>query len=100
MTNSQDITFASAAAIQSMQEEKLRAMLHYLKNHSPFYRRLFSEKKVNPDTVRTLEDLVTLPTTTKSDMQQYNWDFLCVPKKRSWIIQPLPERWEALSPLP
>src|SRR5690606_2000427 len=58
----------------------LRQLLQYLEGHSPFYRRLFKEHNIDINNIRTLDDMVFLPTTTKSDMQEHNWEFLCVPE--------------------
>ncbi len=74
------IELASPAAIKAFQEEKLRALLIYLKEHSPYYRKQFEENTVDINRVHTLEDLCDLPITTKDDLQAYNDDFFCVPK--------------------
>jgi len=63
------------------QEEKLKVALQYLNEHSPFYKRLFSQNDINICKVNFLEDLQQLPFTNKSDLQLYNEDFLCVPKE-------------------
>lgn len=55
-------------------------MLNYLATHSPFYKRLFTTHDIDVRGVRSLADLATLPFTTKADMQEHNWEFLCVPK--------------------
>ena len=72
-----DIEFESPAAIKAFQEEKLREALAYLKERSPYYRRMFAEKNMDVDSIKTLEDLTKIPFTEKKDLQLYNWDFLC-----------------------
>jgi phenylacetate-CoA ligase len=62
-----------------MQEEKLRRLLTYLDQNSPFYRRLFASHGIDIPGIKTVEDLVLLPTTAKEDIQQHNPDFFCVP---------------------
>lgn len=74
------IELASPAAIKAFQEEKLRALLVYLKEHSPYYRKQFEENAVDINRIHTLEDLCDLPITTKDDLQAYNDDFFCVAK--------------------
>lgn len=64
----------------SFQFSKLKELLHYLREHSPFYQRLFTRNGIDIAAVRTWDDLQLLPTTTKEDIQQHNWDFLCVPR--------------------
>ncbi|HLZ87816.1 MAG TPA: AMP-binding protein [Puia sp.] len=77
-----DITYRSAGELKLLQEEKLQTLLPWLQEHSPFYRRLFSLHNLQPETIRRLEDLPGIPTTTKEDLQQFNWDFLCVEKNK------------------
>ncbi len=74
----------AAAGVQARgsQEQKLHILLQYLNTHSPFYRELFANNKVDITAIKTLEDLAVLPTTTKEDLQQRNKDFLCVSKDR------------------
>ncbi|RVU91503.1 phenylacetate--CoA ligase family protein [Flavobacterium columnare] len=75
-----EIEKASAHEIKVFQEQKLRELLVYLQAHSPYYQRLFLEQNINIDSIQTLEDLQQLPVTSKTDLQQNNDDFFCVPK--------------------
>lgn len=68
--------------IKLMQEQKLQELLVHLNTHSPFYKELFAKHGVDITSIKTLEDLTKLPTTTKEDLQQRNDDFLCVPKNQ------------------
>lgn len=77
-----DIELQSTERIKLFQEEKLMEALKYIAQHSPFYQNLLREHNVKIERVRTLEDLVQLPVTTKDDLQRSNWDFLCVPKNK------------------
>lgn len=70
---------SSSQEIKTFQEEKLKELLKYLENHSPFYQRLFKENNVQISEIQTLEDLQKIPTTAKNDIQQNNDDFFCVP---------------------
>ncbi|MDR2038105.1 MAG: AMP-binding protein [Bacteroidales bacterium] len=64
--------------IKRFQEQKLTDQLHYLQQKSKFYQRLFREQHIDISKIKTLEDLQYIPVTTKSDLQLYNHDFLCV----------------------
>lgn len=75
-----DIELQSAALIQQFQEKELQHLLGYLRQFSPFYREWFSKHNVNTDSIRTIADLRNIPTVGKEDLQQRNWDFLCVDK--------------------
>lgn len=61
---------------------RLKELLNYLQLHSVFYKNLFESTGINPDDIRSLEDLHKIPTTNKKDIQDHNWDFLCVPNQQ------------------
>lgn len=69
---------ADIQEIKKFQEEKLRELLIYLQDRSPFYQRLFKNNSIKINDIRTLEDLQRIPVTTKDDLQQYNHDFFCI----------------------
>lgn len=75
-----DIELQSAASIRQFQEKGLQHLLGYLRQFSPFYKEWFSLHNVNTDDIRTIADLRNIPTVSKEDLQQRNWDFLCVDK--------------------
>ncbi len=77
-----EIETKSQIEIKRFQENKLSQLLHYLNDHSKFYKDFFKKHKVVIDDVKTLEDLSNIPTTTKDDLQQYNQDFLCVSRNK------------------
>jgi len=66
--------------IKTYQEEKLQALLNYLKNRSTFYSRLFKQNNIDIASIKRLEDLSLIPPTEKQDLQLYNNDFICVPE--------------------
>jgi len=72
--------FPSTDKVKTMQEQKLQELLLHLSQHSPFYKQLFANHHIDIKTIKTLEDLTKLPTTSKEDLQQRNNDFLCVSK--------------------
>ncbi|RWW93762.1 phenylacetate--CoA ligase family protein [Flavobacterium cerinum] len=76
------IETASQQEIKAYQELRLKEALHYAATNSPYYKRLFSNENIAIDTITTLEDLQQLPVTTKEHLQEYNDDFLCVPKSQ------------------
>lgn len=79
MKQNPQLAYESIAAQEQYQQEALSRLLQYLQDHSPFYQKLFAEHNVDITKVKSLKDLTLLPTTSKSDMQEYNMDFLCVP---------------------
>src|SRR6478752_367008 len=80
MSKTVEIEFQSKEKVKSFQEEKLKIHLEYLAQHSPFYQQHFKRHGITVDNIRTIEDLVSIPPTTKDDLQNSNWDFLCVPR--------------------
>jgi phenylacetate-CoA ligase len=77
-----DIEKQSPQAIKALQEEKLKETLRYVHKHSKFYKDLFNDNLIDINEINTLEDLTTIPVTTKHDLQEFNDDFLCVPKNK------------------
>lgn len=77
-----EIEKASSERIKVFQEEKLMELITYLQKNSPYYQRLFRERGIASKDIKTLEDLVKIPTTSKEQLQRYNDDFLCVPKSK------------------
>jgi len=75
-------THLAADKIKNMQQQKLQQLLVHLNEHSPFYKELFAKHSVDIASIKTIDDLVNLPVTTKEDLQQRNDDFLCVPKNQ------------------
>ncbi len=76
------IAFEPLAVQNSFQSEELRKLLEYLQHNSPFYKKLFSKHHINIHNIKSVADLHFIPTTSKSDMQEHNWEFLCVPDDR------------------
>ena len=77
-----EIEFESPERIKEFQEELLGRHLAYLKEKSPYYRRLFKSYGIDISRIKHLEDLVKIPFTEKKDLQLYNDDFCCVPRNR------------------
>ncbi|WP_109698441.1 phenylacetate--CoA ligase family protein [Chitinophaga deserti] len=77
-----DIELQSPAAIRQFQHKELQHLVGYLRQFSPFYREWFATHNIDTDAIRSLDDLAGLPTVSKEDLQQRNWDFLCVDKSK------------------
>lgn len=79
MIRNSQIQFSDSDSIRRFQQERLIEEIRYLSESSPFYRRMFEQNKIYPQTIRTIEDLCRLPVTAKSDLQLYNRDFIATP---------------------
>ncbi|MEO6316917.1 MAG: AMP-binding protein [Chitinophagaceae bacterium] len=82
MEYSTQTAWQSKDDIQKLQDNQLQLQLAYVQAHSPFYRKLFAAHAVDIAAIKNTKDLQKLPVTTKEDLQQYNDDFLCVPKNK------------------
>lgn len=85
MSHSPRTAFQPAASIQSIQRQKLQELLQYVQNKSPFYKEMFARHSIDASAIKSVQDLVHIPTTVKEDLQQRNDDFLCV--ERDKIIE-------------
>lgn len=93
MRNSPDLTPNDVywePALETLPEEELRALqLKRLKEvvkraaNAPFYQAVFKKHKIDPEKIRSLDDLKYIPFTTKNDLREwYPYGFLTVPKER------------------
>ena len=68
------------ADLEQLQLERLQSTLYRVATHVPFYRRKFRELNIDPDGFRSLEELQTLPFTTKDDLRNnYPYGLFAVP---------------------
>ncbi len=82
MNYNPEAAFQSKEQIKAMQEKKLQEAVVYLNEHSPFYKKLFTQARFNVKGIKTIEDLSVIPITIKENLQQRNDDFLCVPRNK------------------
>lgn len=68
--------------LRKLQVQRLRELVARAGEMSPFYRKKFSEAKVRPNDIKSLDDLQRLPFTEKSDFREnYPFGLLAVPKE-------------------
>ncbi len=53
-------------------------MLEYISTRSPYYKELFKQHSIDIGSIRSIEDLKKIPTTSKDVFSKRNFDFLCV----------------------
>ncbi len=69
--------------LRKLQDEKLRAMIHYVSERVPYYQKRFGERGIQPDDIRSVDDLPRLPFTRKQDLaEQYPFGLLAVPREQ------------------
>jgi len=74
----ENIDFWASEEIRKYQEQKLGDLLNYVNKNSAFYKELFKENNIDISSIKTLEDLQSLPFTSKDDLYNRNDDFICV----------------------
>jgi phenylacetate-CoA ligase len=68
-------------ALESFQLEKLRETLRHVCAHVPFYRSRCDEAGIDPEKMRSLDTIKSLPFTTSDDLRlNYPYGLLAVPK--------------------
>lgn len=75
------IEIKSSFEIKQFQEERLKELLTYLQEKSKYYQGLFIEHDIDVSKIKSIEDLVKIPVTTKDELQMLNDDFFCVPRE-------------------
>jgi phenylacetate-CoA ligase len=58
--------------LESLQLEKLKAILHHAYTYSTFYKNTFDKAGVHPKDLETLSDISKFPSITKSDLIRFN----------------------------
>jgi len=61
-------------------EEVLKKQLSYALANSPFYKKRFTDCKIDIEAIQSYEEFREIPITTKEDLQHYNQEFIAVRK--------------------
>lgn len=63
-----------------LQSERLRKLVHTVYHNTPFYRQKMQEMDITPDDIKSIDDIVKLPFTTKQDLRDnYPYGLFAVP---------------------
>jgi phenylacetate-CoA ligase len=69
-------------ALEALQLDALRRQVARVYEQVPFYRQAFRERGIQPEDVRSLDDLASLPCTCKTDFRDtYPYGLLAVPRR-------------------
>lgn len=60
----------SLSQIKDIQESKLKRQMEYVYNNSLFYKKKFDEIGMKPHNIKSVDDLVNLPFTTKDELRE------------------------------
>ncbi len=67
----------------ALQMDRLRMIMRHACNNVPFYNKVFKEHDIIPENIKSLEDLQTVPFTTKAQMQaSYPYNMFAVPMEK------------------
>jgi len=76
-----DIETINRDSLEKLQIERLRQTIS-LAGNSPFYRKVFAEYNITPESIRSLNDLSKIPFTTKEDLRNnYPYGMASLPLK-------------------
>lgn len=67
--------------LRKYQESRLRALIRHAYRNVPYYRRLFKERNLVANDIRTTEDLEKIPILTKEDLRNHFEDLIAVNAK-------------------
>ncbi len=74
----------SKERLKKFQLEKLKETIAWVMVRVPFYKRLFQEKKISADDIKSVKDIVKLPFTVKNDLRDnYPFGICAVPLKET-----------------
>lgn len=62
--------------LKRIQESRLRALIGHAYNNVPYYHRMFKDRGIRPDDIRTIEDLRKLPILTKDDVRNHFYELV------------------------
>lgn len=78
-----DVQTMSRSDIASDQLTKLKRLVKYCYDNSPFYRKRFDYAGISPDDIKSLKDIERIPFTTKADLRDnYPFGMFAVPTKQ------------------
>lgn len=70
----------SREQMRELQGERLRKTVHHVYHNTPFYRDKMQQAGITPDDIRSIDDIVKLPFTTKQDLRDnYPYGLFAVP---------------------
>jgi len=62
--------------IRRIQSARLQSVIHYCSDNIKYYKEVFQQAGVNPDKIKTSDDLDSIPILTKKELRDRFWDFL------------------------
>ena len=82
MKNIPEIETRPQQEIRAFQDKRLKEMLAYINLNSTYYSRIFNDSGIDIAGINGIDDLFSLPVTSKNDLHKYNDEFICVPREK------------------
>jgi phenylacetate-CoA ligase len=67
---------SDAGEIERLQSRKLQNLIRYSYDNIKYYWEIFTQHSINPEQIRTADDLHRIPILTKQQLRERLWDFL------------------------
>ena len=64
-----DLETLPQSELRTLQDERLRNLVHYIYERVPFYKSALDERGVKPSDIKTIDDITKLPITKKTDLR-------------------------------
>ena len=79
-----DIETLPQGKLRDLQNERLTNLINYVYERVPFYKNALDEKGIKPSDIRSVDDIIKLPITRKTDLRDnYPTGLFAVPMERS-----------------
>lgn len=77
-----EIECSDTQSMRDLQSERLKAAVERVYNNVPFYKKKFDEIGIKPEDIRSIDDIVKLPFTLKTDLRDnYPFGLVAVPRE-------------------
>ena len=81
--NFKEKDYINREELKKLQSEYLREVVLKVYNNVPFYRKKMEQAGVSPEDIKSIDDIVKLPFTTKDELREvYPFGLLAVPLKK------------------
>ncbi|MCG1021032.1 phenylacetate--CoA ligase family protein [Sutcliffiella horikoshii] len=78
-----DTETLSLTDMRSLQSTRLKNTIHQVFDNVPFYKQTFTNNNVIPSDIKTIQDIVKLPFTTKNDLREnYPFGLFSIPRNQ------------------
>jgi len=77
----------SASKVESLQDEKFRAIIEFCHSHVPYYQNSFSDHGLSPSDFTSISDIRKLPILTKKDVVENSTELMAINSGPAYAVQ-------------